>query len=87
MTEKINNPHEIKMYSFYDKKSKKFDTPFFCQSDLFAGRHYKMVTEKQGSLMATFQEDFDVYRLGLIDLETGKYTLDYECIITGKAKE
>ena len=80
----FNNSSEIGMYSFYDKKAERYDTPFFCADDMFAMRHYKMVSEKDGSMIATFKEDFDVHRLGFVNVVTGTYTEKKETIVDGK---
>lgn len=79
-----NDSETIGMYAFYDLKSKRYDTPFFAQSDLFAGRHYKMVVEKPGTMINQFRDDFDLHRIGFYDLEDGTIVEFRECIITGK---
>jgi hypothetical protein len=79
-----NDSNCVGMYSFYDKKSKRYDTPFFCQSDMFAGRHYKMITGKEGTMLNTFKKDFNVVRLGFYNMKTGVYNECYDMIINGK---
>ena len=79
-----NNSNTIGMYSFYDKKAKRFDTPFYCAYDLFAGRHYKMLTYKEDTMLNTFKFDYDVHRLGFFDLESGTFLEKHEVIIQGK---
>jgi hypothetical protein len=82
-----NNQDILGMFSFYDKKSKRYDTPFFCQSITFAKRHYVMVTEKE-SMIGRFKEDFDLVMLGTFDTITTKYTHNPDTIIFGqKPKE
>lgn len=71
------------IYSFWDNEAKRFDTPFFCQNDLFAKRHYTMVTSKDGTMIHTFQKSFDVYRLGWFDLLTGETHEDKLLLIDG----
>lgn len=78
-----NDSFKTPMYAFYDNEAQLFDTPFFCQSDMFAGRHYKMATQKEG-MLKQFREKFDVYRLGYFDTKTGEFTEKFQEIINGK---
>lgn len=66
-----NSQDHQAMYAFYDTKSKSYDTPFFCKNDLFAKRHYKMITEKEGTLINNFIEDFELHRIGYFDIKDG----------------
>lgn len=79
-----NNSDTIAMYAFYDTKAGRYDTPFFCQNDLFAGRHYKMVVEKEGTMINKFKREFDVHRIGFYHLLQGAFTETPEVIIEGK---
>lgn len=78
--------HVIGMYAFWDKTSRVYDTPFFCQSDVFADRHYRIVLSREG-LIAQFKEDFDLYKLGELDLRSGEYTAYNAVLIHGKKEE
>lgn len=78
-----NNPEFTTMYSFYDTKASSYGTPFFCHSDLFAGRHYKMVSEQEG-LIKSFKKDFEVHRLGYFNIKNATFVEDLEVIIEGK---
>ena len=80
-----NNSNTVGMYAFFDTKGNRYDTPFFCQNDLFASRHYKMVSEKEGTMMHTFKNEFNLERLGWFDLQTGGFEDDVETIIFGQA--
>lgn len=84
LNELENDSSKIGMYAFYDLKAKRFDTPFFCQNDMFAGRHYRMVVDSKDTMLNKFSDDFDVYRLGFIDYNTGLYIQKQELIIVGK---
>lgn len=64
--------HEINCYSFYDVKNEMYDTPFFANNDLFAKRHYYLVSAKIGSMMNTFCEDFKLVRIGKFIPKEGK---------------
>lgn len=81
-----NDPNQLGMYSFYDMKSGKYDTPFWCQSNLSAKRHYTMVMEQE-SMIARFKEDFCLDRIGIFHLTTGDYDENYERIIAGTLTE
>lgn len=70
-------------YAFYDKKSERFDTPFYCPSDLFAKRHYFMVVKEPKGIVGNFQEDFNLVRLGYINLHTGHSISDHQVLIEG----
>ena len=77
----------IYAYALYDNKAKKFDTPFFCHNDFFAGRHYKMVTAPDNKYHHMFIDEFDLYRLASYDQLTGQFEEELELIITGKKEE
>jgi len=79
-----NDSNSIGMYAFFDLKSHRLDTPFFCQNDMFAGRHYKMAVDQPNSMLNKFKEDFEVHRLGFINLINEEYTPKWEVIIEGK---
>jgi hypothetical protein len=79
-----NGSEYLVLYSFYDKKSETFDTPFCCQTDLFAQRHYHMVTTKPGSLLCDFKEDFDLYRIGYFNTNDSSLIEHSTLLITGK---
>lgn len=63
---------EINIYSVYDEKADRWDTPFHSLNDIFAERHFIMLTQKKGSMLNTFKSDFILYRLGTFDLSTGQ---------------
>lgn len=73
----------LNSYAFYDTKSNKYDTPFFCQSDTFARRHYAMVVKDTKNIISNFQEDFDLVRLGSFNLGSGEFTHNIEVIVNG----
>ncbi len=74
---------KIKMYALYDNTGKRFDTPFFCHNDLMAKRHYQIITTSAGSMLQTFQKEFDLYRLAEFDLLQGTFDDDFELILIG----
>ncbi len=62
---------ELSLYTFFDKKAQRFDTPFVAKSDLFALRHFQMAINKEGSLLNTFKMDFSLKKLGTFNVITG----------------
>lgn len=79
-----NNSSYLGLYSFYDIKSKRYDTPFFCQNDMFSQRHYAMVTDREGTMLNKFKTEFNLHRLGWFDQESGLYHPDPKIIIDGE---
>jgi hypothetical protein len=74
------------LYSFYDTLAKRYDTPFVCQSDLFAVRHYTMVTSKTDTMLGNFKEDFELHRIGSMNMATGHLVQDLKIIKKGEPK-
>jgi len=65
---------KLQMFSIYDSKGERFDTPFFSLSDLNAKRHFHMMTEQNNSMINTFTNDFDLYNIGEFDVITSEIT-------------
>ena len=84
LQENFNKSEIVGMYAFYDTKSERYDTPFFCQNDLFAQRHYKMVTDRTDTMLNTFQTDFDLVRLGFVNVLDGSYTEAFGYVVSGQ---
>lgn len=76
--------HEIICCAIYDDKGKKFDTPFWCNNELFAKRHFYLVSAKTGTMINTFLEDFSVFKIGIFNTDDGSFTPEYKLIMTGK---
>lgn len=80
--DKINNS-KIAMYTIYDKKGKRYDTPFFAFSDVHAKRQFIMMVEGTG-MIAQFKDDFELYKLLYFDIPLGDIELlRKELIMTG----
>jgi hypothetical protein len=62
----------LKIYSFYDKKSERYDTPFHCFEDLHAKRHFEITSMKEGSILNTFLTEFEMYQVGEFNVITGE---------------
>lgn len=79
-----NNGKYLGMYSFHDDESELYDTPFFCQSDLFARRHFIVTSKKAGTMFSEFRDHFTLVRLGFLDVTTGKFIPMDETIFLGE---
>lgn len=74
---------QINMYSYYDKKSQRYDTPFFSFNHLFAERSFRILADKEGTMMSKFTHDFELYQIGVFDNETGQFEYKKEFVIDG----
>lgn len=79
-----NAPMMLGMYTIFDKKSSQYDTPFFCQKDLFAKRHFEMLICKDGTMLNNFKDDFELHLIGYMDTQMGDFIVSREFIIAGK---
>ena len=81
---------KIKIYAIWDKKAKKYETPYFTFDDIFAGRRFLMLQDETDnpSMLSKFSEDFELRRLGSFNLLTGQIEAESpEKIMDGKVKE
>lgn len=67
---------KIRINAFYDKKSKRYDTPFFTQDEIATKRHFIMAIRSEGTLLNQFKDDFEVHYLGLFDVDKGLILVD-----------
>lgn len=67
----------LKMYAVYDKKGKRFDTPFFVLDQVFAERKFIMAIENNDSQFNRFKNDFELHFLGVFDVNTGEFVADF----------
>lgn len=76
---------QIQMYSVFDKKSDRWDTPFFAFDNLAAKRHFIMMIRKEGSMINNFPTDFDLYHIGSFNVETAEMLIDlkYTILLSG----
>jgi len=79
-----NAPNYIGMFCFFDKKAKRNDVPFFCKTDLNAKRHFIMMIRKEGTMLNSFKNEFDLIRLGYFDNLTQEYIPFTEKISSGE---
>lgn len=66
---------KLEMYTFFDKKSQRFDTPFFTYDEVGAKRNFHMQSRKKGSIINSFKNDFELYFLGTFDIVEGEINL------------
>lgn len=74
---------QLKMYAIYDKKSKKYDQPFFAFNDIFAKRRYLIMQSEAKSPLAMWPEDFDLQRIGSVDMDSAELKNNNNVILTG----
>ncbi len=77
---------ELKIYAIWDRKSRKYDTPFFAISDIFAKRRYLIMADEKRSPLAMWPEDFELHRVGKFNMDQGDMVGDGE-IILGATKK
>ena len=80
---------EIGIYAIYDRKGMRYDTPNFMANDLHAKRFFHIIIlEKKGAIFH-FKDDFEMHKIGKMDVITGQIERDYKVVIEGKqiAKE
>lgn len=61
----------LKVYSILDDKAQCFNTPYFAQNDLVAGRSFSDLCNDSRSLVSQHLGDFHLYCLGEFDDEKG----------------
>lgn len=76
--------NELGIYAIYDKKGKKYDTPFFAFSDLFAKRRYVLMSMEEKSPLQVWPEDFELARVGFFNPVTGDISEFHEVVADGK---
>ena len=80
----------IGVYAYYDKKSDKFDIPFFAKDDVQAKRKFHLdVTANDGqTILGQFKAEFLLYKISDYNIRTGilaEYTtLTRKLIAAGK---
>jgi hypothetical protein len=58
-------------YTVFDKKVKTYGTPFFASADAIALRSFHRFAIDPSSDASVFPSDFDLYRIGVFDEDTG----------------
>lgn len=68
------------LYSMKDTKMGKFSMPFVAPNDEIAKRTLASTIKQGGTTISEFPEDFQLFRLGNYDEDTGDLTTDNEFI-------
>ena len=63
-----------------DTKLGKMCQPFFVQNEAIAGRMIQATVREEGNQLHDFPEDFQVFKLGTFDEETGEITSKVEFV-------
>lgn len=61
----------LTFYAFFDKKANKSLPPFLSISDIDAKRQASSIVNFSNSLICKFPNDYDLYKIGLFDENTG----------------
>jgi hypothetical protein len=62
---------KIALYTIFDKKSMRYDTPFFAHGDIHAKRHFIMLIRDNTTMVSQFRTDFELYRVGFFEVVNG----------------
>lgn len=60
-------------YSIYDKKAGEYGTLMMKLNDAVAVRELKAAVNKKGNPLNEFNEDFALYKIGALNIETGNF--------------
>jgi hypothetical protein len=77
----------FKAYAYYDKKSERYDLPFFCHNDIQAKRKFYIdCSVSNESVLYNFTEDFDLYAVAEFHVEDGVFINinPIELVLSGK---
>lgn len=73
----------IGIYAIRDRKAEKFDVPFFAANDLFAERKFTLMVKDKGSIVNQWKNEFELKRLGWLNVMTGEIQVDNHIVIEG----
>lgn len=73
----------IGIFTIYDEKAKRYDTPFFAVGDIQAERRFIQLCNTQNTLLFTFKNDFKLYSLGSYNVESGEILQEKRLIMDG----
>lgn len=77
--------HEkLLIYAIFDKKSERFDTPFFTVSEVFGKRRFLLMLDEEGALKK-WPEDFNLQQLGTVNIITGNVESKQKLIMEAKS--
>lgn len=72
------------IYAIFDKKSEKYDTPFFTSSEVFGKRRFLLMMDEDGPLKK-WPEDFNLQMLGTFNIITGEVAPQIKLIMEAKS--
>lgn len=75
---------ELGIFAIFDKKSERYDTPFFAVSDIFAERRFNLMINEQGSFMNMYKDEFVLEKVGEFHIISGIVESVNKVIIEGK---
>ena len=75
----------LSIYSIYDKKGERFDTPFFAHSDLFAKRRYLLMMEEDRSPLSMWPSDFELHLIGRYNVLNNTLIEEKSLVLEGSA--
>lgn len=75
---------ELGIYAIFDKKSERYDTPFFAVSDIFAERRFNLMINDQGTFINLYKDEFVLERVGTFNVISGSVEDMDKVIIEGK---
>ena len=73
----------LELYAIHDRKVGIYNTPSFSRSLIDVQRSITTVLEDKNSNLRRFHEDFEIYRLGTFDENTGVLTANKPLLICG----
>ncbi len=77
---KVQRQEELQIFAIWDKKSEKYDTPFFAYNDIFAKRRFLIMQSEKKSPLAMWPEDFELHRIGNFNITDAGLKNDNEVL-------
>lgn len=66
-----NGFHLLHIYSIYDQKNGLYQVPYCEFSDIDAVRRFDGLLKNTDTFISRYKDDFSLYRLGILDLDSG----------------
>jgi len=73
---------KLNIYSIFDRAGAAFQTPFYMPMDNMAIRSFTHLVTDAASQVSKNPEDFDLHRLGSLDLVTGEVVAERQKLVT-----
>lgn len=78
---------KIGIYTIYDEKSERYDTPFFALNDIHAKRRFIQLCQKDDTMLKTFKQDFKLFEIGTFDVLTSEISINHRLLLSGSQIE